>query len=163
MVPLRTPGPSSGGLTGTDEHALRDSEDHLARAAADEAAADRARARYRTHPLPSLPPDDQVGPLLASGERVLAVRRSALVDRRQPTPGEQASPGLAGCLYVTSRRLILVGRLTLAYELEVIEEAGLSGERLLLVLRDGHGLAIDVAQPRLLRVELSAARAAAKI
>jgi hypothetical protein len=38
----------------------------------------------------------------------------------------------------------------------------LSGERLLLVLRDGRGASIDVSQPRLLRVEIAAARASGR-
>ena len=38
----------------------------------------------------------------------------------------------------------------------------LSGEQLMLLLRDGQGLTLEVPQPRLLRVELAAARATAK-
>jgi hypothetical protein len=148
--------------------ALRDAAAILARADEDEAAADAARARYRTRPLTTLPPDDSIGPLLVPGERVVAVRSSALLERRQPAPGAQPTAGahppagLAGRLYVTSRRLLLVGRLTLSYELQAVEEAMLSGERLLLLLRDGQGLTLEAAQPRLLRVEIAAARAAAR-
>jgi hypothetical protein len=50
----------------------------------------------------------------------------------------------------------------LAIALEEIEEVGLSGERLLLVLRDGKGVWLEAPQPRLLRVEIAAARAAAR-
>jgi hypothetical protein len=90
------------------------------------------------------------------------VRRAALLDRRQPQAGSDAPSGLAGDLYLTSRRLVLVGRLTLSFELDEIEEAMLAGERLLLVLRDGQGASVAVAQPRLLRVEIAAARAAVR-
>ena len=38
----------------------------------------------------------------------------------------------------------------------------LSGHRLLLVLHGGAGIALDVASPRLLRVEIATARAAAR-
>lgn len=38
----------------------------------------------------------------------------------------------------------------------------LSGEQLLLVMRGGQGAALSVAQPRLLRVEIAAARALAR-
>ena len=145
-----------------EEAALRDAGEILARAARDETAADAARARYRTQPMPALPPDDRIGPLLAPGERVVAVRQSALVERRQLAPGVHPPAGLGGRLYVTSRRLVLIGRLTLKYDLLEIEEAMLSGEQLMLLLRDGQGLTLEVPQPRLLRVELAAARATAK-
>lgn len=128
----------------------------------DETAADAARAHYRTQPLPTLVPDDCIGPRLVVGERVVAVRQSALLERRQPTPGAHPPAGIEGRLYLTSRRLVLVGRPTLSYELEAIQEALLSGERLLLLLRDGQGLTLEVAQPRLLRVEIAAARTAAR-
>jgi hypothetical protein len=99
--------------------------------------------------------------LLAAGEHVVAVRRSALLDRREPAVGSDVPTGLAGDLYLTSRRLVLVGRLTLSFHLDEIEEAMLSGERLLLVMPGGQGASLDVAQPRLLRVEIAAARVAA--
>ena len=112
--------------------------------------------------MEALEPDARVAPLLTPDEHVLAVRRSVMLDRRQPQAGSDAPSGLAGDLYVTSRRLVLVGRLTLSFDLDEIEEAMLSGERLLLVLRDGQGASLAVAQPRLLRVEIAAARASAR-
>jgi len=147
----QTPG-TAPDASPADAPAIRDASAILARARADEAAADLARQAYRTQPLPSLGP----------GERVVAVRRSAQLDRRQPTPGWNAPPGLAGDLYLTTRRLVLVGRLTMSFDFEDIEEAGLSGERLLLVLRDGRGVSLDVEQPRLLRVQVATARALAR-
>lgn len=90
---------------------------------------------------------------------MIALRRSAMVDRRQPRPGSGARGELAGDLYLTPRRLLIVGRLTLSFELEEIEDALLSGELLLLVMRDGIGLSLDVERPRLLRVEIAIARA----
>lgn len=152
-----------GGDTDVEEPALRDAEEILARAAADEAAADTARARYRNAPMPALPADERIGPLLVPGERVLAVHSSALLERRQPAPGARARAGLAGTLYLTSRRVVLVGRMTLSYELGAIAEVMLAGERLLLLLHDGQGLTLEVTQPRLLRVEIAAARAAVKV
>ena len=132
------------------------------RAEADEAAADEARARFRREGPPSLPPDERIAPLLEPGERLVAVRHAALLDRREPAPGERLVSGAAGELYVTSRRLVLVGRLTIEIGLETIEDAVLSGERLLLVLREGRGVTLQVGQPRLLCVEIAAARAAAR-
>lgn len=142
-----------------DLEAVRDAGEILARALADEAAANLARARYRTQPITALPPDEQISPLLVPGERLLAVRRPALLERRQPMPGARGTTGLAGTLYVTSRRLVLIGRASLSFGLCAIQEVILSGDRLLVVLRDGQGLTLEVQQPRLLRVEIAAARA----
>jgi hypothetical protein len=140
--------------------AVRDAGEILARALADEAAADLARARYRTQPIATLAPDERIGPLLVPDERVVAIRRSALLERRQPMPGARATRGLAGTLYVTSRRIVLLGRASLSFGLGAIQEVMVSGDRLLVVLRDGQGFTLEVQQPRVLRVELAAARAA---
>jgi hypothetical protein len=112
--------------------------------------------------MPALEPDARIGPLLVSGERVLAVRRSAIVDRREPVLGSDEPSGLTGDLYLTSRSLVLVGRHTLAFDLDEIEEALLAGDQLLLVMGGGRGAALRVDQPRLLRVEIAAARLAAR-
>jgi hypothetical protein len=146
----------------TGAPALRDAAEIVERAAADEAAADEARERYRTGAMPALEADARIAPLLSGNERVLAVRRSVALDRRQPVLGSDLPSGVAGDLYLTSRRLVLAGRVTLSFALAEIEQTMLSGERLLLVLRGGQGLSIDAAQPRLLRVEIAAARAAAR-
>jgi hypothetical protein len=146
------------------EHAasLADAAVIAQRAAADQAAADEARVRFRREGLPVLAPDERIAPLLDPDECLVAIRHAALLDRREPSPGTRFTPGVAGDLYVTSRRLVLIGRLTLSVELEAIEDAVLSGERLLLVLHEGHGVALQVAQPRLLWVEIAAARASAR-
>ena len=70
--------------------------------------------------------------------------------------------GAAGDLYLTTRRLVLRSRPALSFELRDIDEVGVSGERLLLVMRDGTAVSLDVAQPRLLRVEIGNARALAR-
>ena len=144
------------------EPALRDADEILARAEADEAAADEARERYRTTPIASLEPDDRIAPLLSRDEDVVAVRRSAVLERRETQPGAEGSPGLAGDLYVTTRRLVLVGRRTVSIQLEEIAEAIMSGDRLLLVMGDGQGASLGVAHPRLLRVEIAEARMSAR-
>ncbi len=142
--------------------ALADAGDIVERAAADQAAADEARLRFRRDGLPTLQPDKRIAPLLEPGERLVAVRHDALLDRREPAPGERVAPGVAGELYVTSRRLVLVGRLAITVPLDAIADVVVSGGRLLLVLRDGHGVALQVAGPRLLWAEIAAARASAK-
>lgn len=134
-------------------------DDVVRRAAADQAAADAARRRFGRERLPTIPPDERIAPLLEPGEAVVAVCHTAQLDRREPAPHTRLTPGVAGQLYVTTRRLVLVGRLTLSFTLDAIDEAVVSGERLLLVLRDGQGVAIEVPQPRLMWVEIAAARA----
>lgn len=155
-----TPGSAPRNVRAEDDPAVRDASEILARVAADDAAADEARERYRIGPLPSLDTDPAAAGQLEPGERVVAFRQSAVLDRREPRPELTEPAGLAGRLYVTTRRLLLLGRVRLSIDLAEIEEAVLSGERLLLVLRDGRGMSLETAGPRLLRVELAAARAA---
>jgi hypothetical protein len=150
------------GDTRSDNPAIRDAAEIVARAAADEAAADRARDEYRTQTMPGLVPDGRIAPLLGAGEHLLAVRRSVVLERRRPPPRTSSPASLAGDLYVTSRRIVLLGRLTLGIDLDEIEDAVVSGERILLVMGDGRGAALDVASPRQLRVEIATARAFAR-
>jgi hypothetical protein len=145
-----------------DNPAIRDAAEIVARAAADEAAADRARGEYLTRSMPALAPDDRIAPLLGADEHLLAVRRSAVLDRRRPPPRASSPESLAGDLYVTSRRIVLLGRLTLAIGLDEIEDAVVAGERILLAMGGGKGAALDVARPRQLRVEIATARAFAR-
>jgi hypothetical protein len=150
---LDTSGPGAG---------HRDAAAIMARTAADETAALEARSRYRDRVMEPIEPDAPIAELLGPGEEVLAVRRSALLERRQPPPGTALWPafaGLGGDMYVTSGRLALVGRTVVAYDLDAIREAVVSGERLLVTLRDGTGVIIQVDRPRLFRVEIGAARA----
>ena len=68
-----------------------------------------------------------------------------------------------GSLYLTSQRLVHVGEASREVSLDAIQETAVSLERLLLLdLTDGSDLAIEVDQPRLLRVQLAAARANAR-
>jgi hypothetical protein len=144
------------------EPAVRDAAEILARVAADEAAADEARERYRGELMISIDPDPRIAAVLGPGEKVVAIRHSAYLERRESRPEPDTPAGLAGELCVTSRRLVLLGRIRWSIDLEEIEEAGLSGERLLLVMRDGKGVWLEAAQPRLLRVEIATARAAVR-
>jgi hypothetical protein len=139
--------------------AVRDATEILVRMAADEAAADQARDRYRVGPMIPMRPDPPVAALLEPDEVVVATRTSAILQGLGPRPDLDAPGGVAGDLVVTSRRLLLLGRERLSIGLTDVEEAVLSGERLLLVLRDGQGVSLQVSKPRLLRVEIAAARA----
>lgn len=128
-------------------------------AAVDQAAADEARVRYRRRGVEGLDPDERIGPVLEPGEQLLAVRRSAFAYRAE-TLESVATPPVVVDLYVTSRRLVLAGPDMIFFDLAALEEAVVSHERLLIVLRDGVGLVLEVGQPRLLRVEIAAARSA---
>lgn len=145
-----------------DAPAVRDAAAILGRAAADEAAAGEARERYRVQPLLALEPDARIAPLLARDEPLFAVRRSVILDRHPSRSGPDLPLGVGGDLYLTAKRLVLLGRVPVSIDLNEIEEAGLSGERLLIVMRSGSSVALDVAEPRLLRVEIGCARAAAR-
>jgi hypothetical protein len=140
--------------------ALRDADAIVGRAAEDEAAALAARERYRDREIEPIEPDARIAGFLAPGESVLAVRLSALLDRREPRVGARCPgyPGLAGDLYITSCRIVHVGRFVLEYDLAAIREAVISAEHLLLILCDGAGVILDVDRPRLLRVQINAAR-----
>ena len=135
-----------------EDPALRDAATAAARAADDEEAAAAARDRFRIGPIPSIEPDVDVGAHLASGETVHALRRHAILR----APGGDGALGYGGTLYLTSRRLLHLGQVVMSVSLTDIEESSLAGERLLLSLRDGEGLALDVGQPRLLRAEMAA-------
>lgn len=166
MNERRRPGPraTEGGAADDaprSSPALRDADAILDRAARDEAAALEARERYRGGEMEPLEPDARIAGLLLPGEKVLAVGRDALLDRREPPLGGAPCPvgqGLAGDLYVTSARLVHVGRTVVEFDLDALRDVEISAERLLLILRNGAGIAIEVDRPRLLRVQIGVAR-----
>jgi hypothetical protein len=134
--------------------AVREAQAILARTQHDEREAEEARERYRSGGLTEVLPDDTVAAQLEPGEGLVAVRASA--SARRDGRGDDEQP-LAGPLYLTSRRLLVLGRSPLAIRLSGIEEVALAGERLLLSLRDGTGLNLGTSGPRLLRVQIAAA------
>jgi hypothetical protein len=105
-------------------------------------------------------PDPTIARFLNVGEAVFAVRRSVRLERR--TAAMASGPGDSGDLYLTSARLVLLGRASTEICLNEIQEVLLSGGRLLLVLRDGSGISLAVDRPQLLRVEIAAVRAAGR-
>ena len=126
----------------------------------DEEDASDARRRYRSHGIEPLAPDDCIGPMLAPGEYVLAHHRSVGLDRRQRSKEIEPSVPMRGDLYVTSARLVYLDGRVLTIDLDDIEDAALVGDRVLLVTRGGIGFILETARPRLLRVQMAAARAA---
>jgi hypothetical protein len=137
--------------------ALRDAQQVTARVGADEAAADAERSRLTTGQLPQL--DEMVDARieLRDSEVIHAIRQAAMLEDR----GTELPAG--GTLYLTSQRLLHAGQSIRSVELTEITETAVALERVLLVdLADGSDLALEVDQPRLLRVQLAAARAAAR-
>jgi hypothetical protein len=146
--------PSTDAVEGSTEEgpALRDAAAVAARAADDEEAAAAARERFRSVPIPAIEVDDAIRAHLYPDERVHALRRHAILS----TPGGNGALGYGGTLYLTSRRLVHLGQVVVTVSLTDVQESSLAGERLLLTLRDGEGLALDVDKPRLLRAEMAA-------
>lgn len=132
--------------------ALREATEVAARAAADEEAAAAARDRFRIEPVPPIEADAAVQSHLEPGELVHALRKRAILS----APGGDGGLGYGGTLYLTSRRLVLLGQVVISVRLTDIDETSLAGERLLLTLRNGEGLALDLDRPRLLRAEMAA-------
>jgi hypothetical protein len=108
--------------------------------------------------MATIEPDAAIAPLLCPGEHVHTLRRGVMFELREPQDGSSVNQCGAGDLYLTSRRLVVLSRPELGVELEWIQEIGLAGDRLLLTLADGSGVCLVVTCPRLLRVEISAAR-----
>ncbi len=148
-------------LTTDDRAALRDAQTIATRITADEAAADAARHLYATNGLPAIEPGRGYPKVAKAGEQLHAVRLNAILERGPNDGDEQALRG--GSLYLTSRRLLHVGVETIDVPLGEIDEMVVALERLVLIrLRDGSDLAVEVDQPRLLRVQIAAAIAAAR-
>jgi hypothetical protein len=152
--------PAHASLT-TGGPAVRDAESIAARIATDEAAADAARDEYAAHGMPAIEPVPGFAVVAGADERLHAVRNNAILERA-PTDGDSAVLR-GGTVYLTSSRLLHVGGETTEVPLTAIEEMVVALERLVLIrLRDGSDLAVEVDQPRLLRVQIAAAMAAAR-
>lgn len=141
---------------------LRDARTIAARIAADEAAADAARDQYAANGVPAIEPSTGYARVTRSGEPLHAVRRNAILERGPTDDNEPVLRG--GTLYLTSRRLLHVAVETTDVPLGKIDEMVVALERLVLIrLLDGSDLAVEVDQPRLLRVQIAAVIAAARV
>jgi hypothetical protein len=133
--------------------ALRDAAAVAERAAADEADAASARERFRDGPMPSIEPDERIVGHLTPGESVHDLRTHAILN----APGGGSALGYGGPLYLTSRRLVHLGQVSVTVQLNDIVETSLAGERLLVTLPAGEGMALDLDRPRLFRAQMAAA------
>ena len=138
-----------------DAIAVRDADAIVDRATQDERAALELRGRLRTEPLTTIAPDAHVSELLDTGERVIALRDAVVVKHH---PAAAAGPPRVVRLYVTTARLILVDETPWTIPLDQIDELSLSGEQILITLVNGEGICLDAGPPRLLRVQIAAAR-----
>lgn len=155
------PAPSDATVATVDGPAVRDAQSIAARIADDEAAADAAREQYAANGMPAIEIMTGFARVAGSGEPLHAVRYNAVLERA-PTDGDEAVLR-GGTVYLTSSRLLHVGTETTDVSLGDIEEMVVALERLVLIrLRDGSDLAVEVDQPRLLRVQIAAAVAAAR-
>ena len=148
----RDPSPNVVEESTEEGPALRDATTLAERAAADEASAGLARDAFLVSPVPVIEPDETISGHLVPGEQVHGLRRHAILR----APGDDRALGYGGTLYLTSRRLVHLGQVIVTVQLTDIVESSLAGERLLLSLRGGEGLAIDLDRPRLLRAEMAA-------
>jgi hypothetical protein len=122
----------------------------------DEALAAAARALYRTQGIVSIEPDPHVRSALGSDEQLLAMRQVASVENVL----ERGGPRRSGRLAITTRRLMMVdGQPETLAGLDELDDVSVVMDRLLVTLTSGAGFRIDAEQPRLLRVQLAAARA----
>ena len=165
--------------------ALRDAADIVARTRADETDAIAARERYRSEGLAAIEPDPEIGARLQQNESLVEMRPGAMVGRAllvgvggaagedgvgTASSAAHAAEKLSGRLYLTTTRLLLLVRSTaegpidaeLSVPLSDIDELAVVGERLLVSLSDGTGLTVDAGRPRLLRVQIAAARHASR-
>ena len=135
-------------------HAASDAAALVLRAEEDERAANEVRDLAQHEPIRPLPtPEDPRLVAALEGEELFAIRTSAILNA-----GRGDVPGYGGTLCVTSTRLLLVGQVTIALRLADLQETALAGGRLLITLRDGEGVTLDVGQPRLLRAQIAAVR-----
>ena len=129
-----------------------------AQALTDEEQARRAREQYRERGIPQLAPDSTIAPHLEPGERVVGMRAEAGVARVDEESHSAVRDD--GPLYVTSTRLLHLGRTISEICLTDIEELAMADDRILLTIAGGRGLMVDVSDPRQFRVLLAAARTA---
>ena len=147
----RDPRSEQTDLSTEEGPALRDAANAAARASEDEEAAAAAREAFRISRIAPIEADDAIRPHLAPDERLHALRRHAIL---RP-PGGHGALGYGGTLYLTSRRLIHLGQVVVSVNVADIVETSMAGERLLLTLREGEGMSLDVDLPRLLRAEMA--------
>lgn len=144
--------PSPGTASTEEGPALRDAALIADRVAQDEAEAAAIRERSASTPLPPMAADGAIAELLRPREMLHGLRPSAIL----LSPGDERSLGYGGSLYLTSQRLVHLGQVNVSVELNDIAEVSLGGDRLLVTLRAGEGLVLDLERPRAFRAQMAA-------
>lgn len=139
-----------------DSPAVRDAETRVEQAQDDERAAIELRRRLTGGDLPTIEPDEAIAVMLTTGERVIAVRESVVVERYAT---DATQPPSVGRLFLTTDRLVLMSGSPTSIPVSSIDELGVAGERVLISLTDGTGLRLDAGAPRVLRLLIAAVRA----
>ncbi|MEP6807810.1 MAG: hypothetical protein ABI978_04345 [Chloroflexota bacterium] len=140
-----------------EAESLRDAQAIADRIAIDREVAAEAAEQYATEGLPVLS-DPSFDAIALPGEVLHAIHRSALLEVEER--GTSAAKPVGGTLYLTSRRLVHAGTTVTEIRLGKISEAAVALQRLVLLrMKDGADLALEVTQPRLLMVQLEAAQA----
>ena len=140
-----------------ETESLRDAQAIADRIEADRASAAEAAEQYAIEGLPVLS-DPEFDPIALPTEHLHAVHGSAVLEWEEPS--KSADQPIGGTLYLTSQRLVHRGTTVTEMPLEAIVEAVVALQRLVLIrLKDGADLALEVSQPRLLKVQLEAAQA----
>lgn len=138
-------------LTVRDGSAIADASHVASRIREDERGAREERQRLSSEGLVPLEADLTVAGMLRTDEHVTDVREACQAERLSGLQRVNHS----GRLYVTSERLIIGGARGLEIEMRDIEELELIGERLMVRLRDGTGVGLDIPAPRVLRVRIA--------
>jgi hypothetical protein len=144
--------------TVADDRSSAEDRQRETRRDADRAAADEARLRLRERGIVPIEPDHRIATMLHPDEAVVTFRASVAIDRRVAT--REPDAGLQGDLYVTTDRVVHLGRSNLSLDLDEISEAAIVGDTLRLVLDNESAVSLAVNDPRLLRVQIAAAREA---
>ena len=127
---------------------------------ADEASASEARRRLRADGIIAIEPDQLIAPLLAPGEKVVAIRRAVSLERLLDF--EASGEGVRGDLYVTTSRIVHMGKVSVEVPLPAIKEAVVAEGAVRLIVEDGRGVDIHTNDPSVLRVEIAAVREAVR-
>jgi hypothetical protein len=129
-------------------------------ASVDAAAADVRRRQLRERGIVPIEPDTRIASMVGPEEHVVAVRQAVSLERRRGW--RQPGRGLLGDLYVTTHRLVHLGQQPVEYALADVREVVVATGSLRLVVAGSLGVEIRVSDPRVLRVEIAAAREAAR-
>ena len=140
-----------------ETESLRDAQAIADRIEADRALAAESAEQYATEGLPVLS-DSEFDAIALPEEQLHAIHGSAVLEWEEPS--KSAAQPIGGTLYLTSQRLVHRGTTVTEIPLEAIGETAVALQRLVLIrLKDGADLALEVSQPRLLKVQLEAAQA----